>query len=67
MDRTISAEGSVVYSHASGVVPHKEIGIGLKFTSIEAADQEFIGKFIREEVTRDIGAANFHDTSDPWQ
>lgn len=67
MDRTISAEGSVVYSHSSDVVPHKESGMGLKFINIEPRDQEYIRKFIRDEVTRDIRASFSQGTSDPWQ
>lgn len=56
-DRMISAEGSVLYSHASASGRHSEPGIGLKFTSIAPQDQDFIRKFIREEVTRDINKA----------
>lgn len=56
-DRMISAEGSVLYSHASATGRHSEPGIGLKFTSIAPQDRDFIRKFIREEVTRDINKA----------
>jgi CheY-like chemotaxis protein len=66
-DRTIRAEGSVLYSHASGVVPYKESGMGLKFIHIEPGDREFIRKFIRDEVTRDIRSSFSHETFDPWQ
>lgn len=66
-DRVISAEGSVLYSHATGVVPHKETGMGLKFINIEPGDREFIRKFIRDEVMRDIGTSFSHETFDPWQ
>jgi CheY-like chemotaxis protein len=66
-DRAISAEGTVLYSHASGVVPNKESGMGLKFINIEPGDREFIRKFIRDEVTRDIRSSLSHETSDPWQ
>ena len=66
-DRTICVEGSVVYSNASGVVPRKESGMGLKFIHIEAADREFIRKFIREEVMKDIRSSSAPETSDPWQ
>lgn len=66
-DRTISAEGSVVYSHASGVVPRKEHGMGLKFVRIEPGDREFIRKFIRDEVMRDIGVSLSREAFDPWQ
>lgn len=66
-DRTICVEGSVVYSNASGVVPRKESGMGLKFINIEAADREVIRKFIREEVMKDIRSSSAPETSDPWK
>ncbi len=56
-DLTISAEGSVLYSHTSAIMPYKQSGIGLKFTKIAPQDQECLRKFIREEVTRDVRAA----------
>jgi CheY-like chemotaxis protein len=66
-DRVISAEGSVLYSHAAGVVPHKETGMGLKFINIEPGDRECIRKFIRDEVMRDIRTSFSPETFDPWQ
>lgn len=56
-ERTISVEGSVLYSHNSSVVPYKLPGMGLKFVKIAPQDQEYIRKFIRDEVTRDVRAA----------
>jgi CheY-like chemotaxis protein len=56
-NRTISAEASVLYSHASNVGPYKEPGMGLKFTSIAPDDQEFIRKYIHDQVTQGLDAA----------
>jgi CheY-like chemotaxis protein len=66
-DRVICAEGAVLYSHASGVVPHKESGMGLKFINIKPGDREFIRKFIRDEVMRDVRTSLAHETFDPCQ
>jgi CheY-like chemotaxis protein/Tfp pilus assembly protein PilZ len=65
-DRTISAEGSVLYSYTS-VGQHREPGIGLKFVNIAPQDQEFIRGFIREEVTRDVKEALSHESIDSWR
>lgn len=56
-DRTISAEGSVLYSHESAAGSHREPGMGFKFTAIAPQDREFLRKFIRDEVMRDVTAA----------
>jgi hypothetical protein len=61
-ERTISAEGAVLYSHTAGTGRHREPGIGLKFTNIAQQDRDFLRKFIREEVTRDINKA----PPSPW-
>lgn len=63
---TISAEGSVLYSHASAAGSYREPGMGLKFTAIAPRDREFIRKFIRDEVMRDITAALCRASSDAW-
>jgi CheY-like chemotaxis protein len=63
-DRTISAEGSVVYSYTS-VGRHREPGIGLKFVSIAPQDQEFIRSFIRDEVTRNVKETLALKSADP--
>ncbi len=56
-ERTISAEGSVRYC-ITGTSGHSVSPVmGLKFTSIAPQDKEFIRKFIRDEVVRDINAA----------
>ncbi len=65
-DRTISAEGSVLYSYTS-VGRHREPGIGLKFVNITPQDQEFIRRFIREEVTRDVRNTLSFESADPWR
>jgi len=65
-DRTISAEGLVLYSHASGIGSYHEPGMGLKFTSIAQQDQELIRQFIREEVMRDVTAALGNVSFDVW-
>ena len=56
-DRTISTQGAVLYSlRSSGWTgPRREPGMGLKFVSLAPQDREFIRKFIREELARDIG------------
>jgi CheY-like chemotaxis protein len=55
--RPIAVEAMVLHSHRFGEGPFEEPGMGLKFTSISAADQEFIRQFIREEVTKGIKPA----------
>ena len=65
-DRTISAEGSVVYNYTS-VGQHREPGIGLKFVNIASQDQEFIRSFIRDEVTRDVKKTLSLESPDPWR
>jgi CheY-like chemotaxis protein len=67
-DRTISAEGSVVYSYTSvGQGRHREPGIGLKFVSIAPRDREFIRSFIRDEVTRDVKEKLALESANPWR
>ncbi len=65
-DRTISAEGSVVYSYTS-VGQHREPGIGLKFVNIAPQDKEFIRSFIRDEITRDVKETLALESVDPWR
>lgn len=62
-DRTISAEGAVLYCHTPGEGRNREPGIGLKFVNIAPRDQEFIRTFIRDEVSRDIKAALSREAS----
>jgi len=68
-DRTISAEGTVLYSNlavAAGPGMHREPGMGLKFVSIAPQDREFIRTFIRDEVTRDIDGKLSPEPADVW-
>ena len=65
-DRMISAEGSVLYNHASAAGSYQMPGMGLKFTAIAPQDQEFIKTFIRDEVMRDVTAALCRASSDAW-
>ncbi len=56
-NRTISATAAVLHSHSAAEGPQKEPGMGLKFVSIAPQDQDFIRKFIRDEVNRDVQSA----------
>ena len=53
-DREIKARAVVLYSYTIGEGPFKEPGMGMKFVEISYGDQEFIRKFIKEQLTRDI-------------
>jgi hypothetical protein len=59
-ERTISTDGAVLYNRAGGTGNVMTPGMGLKFTTIAPQDQEFIRKFIRDEITRDLNAALLH-------
>ncbi len=56
-DRTITAEGTVLYCNSANSGNTYEPGMGLKFTSIAPEDREFIRTFIRNEVVRDVNEA----------
>ena len=56
-ERTISTDGTVLYNSTGGTERVKMAGMGLKFTTIGPQDQEFIRKFIRDEITKDLNAA----------
>jgi CheY-like chemotaxis protein len=56
-ERTISAESRVAYSHPPGAGLNREPGMGLNFIALASQDQEFIRKFIHDEVMRDVSAA----------
>jgi len=56
-NRTISAESLVAYNHTSRAGFNRKPGMGLKFTAIAPQDQEFIKKFVRDEVMLDVTAA----------
>lgn len=55
-DRTILAEGAVLYSHTRRIGHHKDPGMGLKFVNILPEDQNFIRSYVREEVMKGLGA-----------
>jgi CheY-like chemotaxis protein len=50
----IAAQARVLYNGQSSRGTYNEPGMGLEFIQIAPKDQEFIRKFIRSEVTRDI-------------
>ena len=54
--RTIAADTVVIYSHQAGNDPEDEPGMGLQFMQISREDQKRIRLFIRDEITRGIGA-----------
>jgi CheY-like chemotaxis protein len=53
-DRTLSLKGSVLFSHVARAGSRKHSGMGLKFIDIAPTDQDFIRKYIHEEITRGI-------------
>jgi CheY-like chemotaxis protein len=53
-DRTLSLKGSVLFSHVAREGSRKLSGMGLKFVDIAPTDQDFIRRYIREEITRGI-------------
>ncbi len=53
-DRTLSLKGSVLFSYVAPAGSHKNSGMGLKFVDIAPTDQDFIRRYIREEITRGI-------------
>ena len=63
-DRTISVQGTVLYSNPSGA--RREPGMGLKFVDLAVQDREFIRTFIRDEVTRDVKATLSGGFTDSW-
>lgn len=56
--RIIPAEAEVLYSCKDGTGPHREPGIGVRFSRIEPKDQEFLRRFIQDEVMRGIRPSN---------
>jgi chemotaxis family two-component system response regulator PixH len=62
-DRTISATAAVLHSHSPAEGQRKEPGMGLKFVKISQQDQDFIRKFIHDEVSRDIKSALSRESS----
>jgi len=64
-DRKISATAAVLHSHSPAEGQRKEPGMGLKFIKISPQDQDFIRKFIHDEVSRDIRSALSQVSSNP--
>jgi CheY-like chemotaxis protein len=56
-ERTISVEGSVRYYISAHSGPSDSPAMGLMFSSIAPQDKEFIRKFVRDEVVRDVNEA----------
>lgn len=56
--RVIPAEAEVLYACKEGAGPYHESGLGLRFSRIGSKDQEFLRKFIQNEVMRGIRPAN---------
>ena len=56
-ERTISVEGSVRYYIPAKSGPSGSPFMGLVFSSIAPQDKEFIRKFVRDEVVRDVNEA----------
>ena len=56
-ERTISVEGSVRYYIPAHSGPSDSPAMGLMFSSIAPQDKEFIRKFVRDEVVRDVNEA----------
>lgn len=54
----IVVEAAVIYSDGIGIGPYREPGMGLQFVRIAPRDHEFIRRFIRNEVMRDITPGN---------
>lgn len=53
-DRTINADGTIIYTRRQDDGPFAAPGMAVKFTRIMAEDREHIRQFVREEVSRGI-------------
>lgn len=53
-ERTISLDGTIMYTRRQDEGPLAEPGMAVKFTRIMAEDRELIKQFVREEMTRGI-------------
>jgi len=63
-DRTITAEGSVLYCNPGNAGNSASPGMALKFVTMQPEDKEFIRKFIHDEVVRDINVALSLESAD---
>lgn len=52
--RRVKARATVLYCITGASGPLKEPGMGMKFVEISGEDREFIRKFIKDEITRDL-------------
>ena len=58
-DRTVKADGKILYTRRQDSAPFVEPGMAVKFTRIMAEDREFIRQFVHDAVTRGI-VTEFH-------
>ena len=49
--RVIEVKATVLYVYSFGEGPNKEPGMGMRFTSIDPRDREFLQNFIRAQIT----------------
>ena len=54
--RRIKARAIVLYCITGASGPLKEPGMGMRFVEISGEDREFIRKFIKDEITRDLAS-----------
>jgi len=54
--RRIKARAMVLYCITGASGPLKEPGMGMKFVEISGEDRDFIKKFIKDEITRDLAS-----------
>ena len=54
--RRVKARAMVLYCITGASGPLKEPGMGMKFVEISGEDREFIKKFIKDEITRDLAS-----------
>ncbi len=62
-DRTISAEGSVLYRKTGPTGRYRGSGMGLQFTRIDPLDREYLRTYIRGEVARGISSVLARDSA----
>ena len=54
--RRVKARAMVLYCITGAGGPLKEPGMGMRFVEISGEDREFIRKFIKDEITRDLAS-----------
>jgi len=65
-DRTISTDGAVLYYRPGGAGRIMTPGMALKFTTIAPQDKEFIRKFIRDEIAKDLNRTLVDTPTPTW-